>query len=74
MLVSSEASREWAYTALSRGRRANRIYAVTPELDDRAEFAPTDERRGAGRDVVAGAFGRTNAQRLATDHARELER
>ena len=29
VLVTSEASREWCYTALSRGREANRIYAVS---------------------------------------------
>jgi ATP-dependent exoDNAse (exonuclease V) alpha subunit len=74
VLVSDGASREWAYTALSRGRRSNRLYAVERELDDRGEFAPTDGRRRAGRDVVADVFEHSSGQRLATAHARELER
>jgi hypothetical protein len=75
VLVTSEASREWCYTALSRGRHGNRLYAVACEPDDRAEFAPSD----VGRDPVAAAFGRRSAQTLASDLAdrasvmRELE-
>ena len=63
VLVTSEASREWCYTALSRGRHENRLYAVAREPDDRAEFAPTDVRR----DPVAAAFGRRSEQTLAND-------
>jgi hypothetical protein len=63
VLVTSEASREWCYTALSRGRHENRLYAVVCEPDDRAEFAPTDVRR----DPVAAAFGRRSEQSLAND-------
>jgi conjugative relaxase-like TrwC/TraI family protein len=69
VLVTSEASREWCYTALSRGRQANRIYAVVPE-HERDEFAPSERRRRDGRDVLADAFARSDAQVLAS----ELER
>jgi ATP-dependent exoDNAse (exonuclease V) alpha subunit len=70
VLVTSEASREWCYTALSRGRQANRIYAVAPE-DERLEYAPT---RGRRRDVLADAFGRSSAQTLASDRGIDLGR
>ena len=73
VLVTSEASREWCYTALSRGRHENRLYAVAREPDDRAEFAPSDVRR----DPVAAAFGRRSEQTLANDvveRANELQR
>ena len=62
VLVTSEASREWCYTALSRGRQANRIYAVAREPEERDEFAPSERRRRDGRDVLADAFGRSAAQ------------
>jgi conjugative relaxase-like TrwC/TraI family protein len=68
VLITSEASREWCYTALSRGRQANRIYAVVPD-DERLEYAPT---RGRRRDVLADAFGRSDAQALATERERDL--
>jgi conjugative relaxase-like TrwC/TraI family protein len=70
VLVTSEASREWCYTALSRGRQSNRIYAVAPE-DERLEYAPT---RGRRRDVVADAFDRSDAQTLASDRGMDLGR
>jgi len=70
VLVTSEASREWCYTALSRGRHENRIYALVPE-DERLEYAPT---RGRGRDVLADAFGRSAAQTLASDRGMDLGR
>jgi hypothetical protein len=70
VLVTSEASREWCYTALSRGREANRIYAAVPE-DERLEYAPT---RGRRHDVLADAFGRSDAQTLASDRGIDLGR
>jgi ATP-dependent exoDNAse (exonuclease V) alpha subunit len=70
VLVTSEASREWCYTALSRGRQSNRIYAVAPE-DERLEYAPT---RGRRRDVLADAFSRSDAQTLASDRSMDLGR
>jgi ATP-dependent exoDNAse (exonuclease V) alpha subunit len=65
VLVTSEASRE-CYTALSRGRQVNRIYAVMPE-HERDEFAPSKRRRRDGRDVLAAAFARADAQALASE-------
>jgi conjugative relaxase-like TrwC/TraI family protein len=63
VLVTSEASREWCYTALSRGRHENRLYAVAREPEEREEFAPA----GEGRDALADALGRSTAQTLASD-------
>ncbi len=71
VLVTSEASREWCYTALSRGRQANRIYAVVPERE-RDEFAPSESRRRDGRDVLADAFARSDAQTLASERDRGI--
>jgi ATP-dependent exoDNAse (exonuclease V) alpha subunit len=73
VLVTSEASREWCYTALSRGRQGNRIYAVMPE-HERDEFAPSESRRRDGRDVVTDAFARSDAQTLASELGRERDR
>jgi hypothetical protein len=67
VLVSGEASREWCYTALSRGRVANRLYAVAPDPAERAEYAPAAERPRDGWDALAAALGRSTAQTLATD-------
>ena len=72
VLVTSEASREWCYTALSRGRQANRIYAVVPE-HERDEFAPSERRRREGRDVLADAFARSDAQTLASEVGRRRD-
>jgi ATP-dependent exoDNAse (exonuclease V) alpha subunit len=68
VLITSEASREWCYTALSRGRQANRIYAVSPE-DERLEYAPTRDRR---REGLADAFDRSTAQALASEREPDL--
>ena len=65
MLVSNEASREWVYTAMSRGRHANRLYALETEPDERLEIAPSDGLRT--RDVLGAVMGRSTAQTLATD-------
>ena len=69
VLVTSEASREWCYTALSRGRISNRLYAVAPEMAERAEYAPGAEPTGDGRDALAAALGRSTAQTLASEAA-----
>jgi ATP-dependent exoDNAse (exonuclease V) alpha subunit len=70
VLITSEASREWCYTALSRGRHANRLYAVVAEPDERLEYAPT-QGRGRGRNVLTDAFGRSAAQTLASEVGRD---
>ncbi len=66
VLALGPVSREWGYTALSRGREANRLYAITGEPDERAEYAPAGRSRDARRDVPA-AFSRSAAQTLASD-------
>lgn len=66
VLVTSEASREWSYTALSRGRHANRLYAVAPQASDRAEYAPGSERRGDARAALLEALGRPAGKTLAS--------
>ena len=40
VLAPGPVSREWGYTALSRGREANRLYTAAGEPDERAEYAP----------------------------------
>ena len=70
VLALGPISREWGYTALSRGREANRLYAVTGDLDERAEYAPASRSRDARRDLTA-AFSRSAAQTLAIEVARE---
>ena len=73
VLVHDDADREWAYTALSRGRERNQLYTVTDAARDRHEYAPTapirdpDERLGA-------ALGRSRQQQLAIDEAAEVVR
>ncbi len=72
VLAIGPVSREWGYTALSRGSEANRLYAVARESDERSEYAPMADRRPVDplRSVVA-AFSRSAAQTLASDTARE---
>jgi hypothetical protein len=74
VLITSEASREWCYTALSRGRQTNRLYAVVSEVDERLEYSPTRDHRREGRDVLTDAFGRSAAQTLASEVGRNDRR
>jgi ATP-dependent exoDNAse (exonuclease V) alpha subunit len=67
VLVTNEASREWCYTALSRGRISNQLYAVAREPSERDEYAPTSARLADPREVLAAALTRSDAQTLATD-------
>jgi conjugative relaxase-like TrwC/TraI family protein len=67
VLVTNEASREWSYTALSRGRQSNRLYAMAPETPERAEYAPGADRRRDARAALLEALGRPAAKSLATD-------
>ncbi len=46
VLAADGMSREWAYVALSRGRKSNRLYVTVQPDDERAEFAPI------GKDIV----------------------
>jgi ATP-dependent exoDNAse (exonuclease V) alpha subunit len=74
VMVTSEASREWSYTALSRGRQANRIYAMAPEASDRAEYAPGSERRRDARAALLEALERPAGKNLASDEDEQWTR
>jgi ATP-dependent exoDNAse (exonuclease V) alpha subunit len=65
-LADAGASREWLYVALSRGRKANRLYiADADRLRD--EFAPVDRHRPDAWRRLALALARTEAQVMAID-------
>jgi ATP-dependent exoDNAse (exonuclease V) alpha subunit len=69
VLASDQLSREWAYVALSRGTRSNRLHVLEGDARERLEYAP-------GRDRSAGLVERlmrSEAQRLATDHERDRQ-
>ena len=71
VLALGPVSREWGYTALSRGSEANRLYAVAGESDERSEYAPTEARPVDPHQSLVAAFSRSAAQTLASDVARE---
>ena len=67
VLADDGMSREWAYTAMSRGRLANHLYLAADPHDAREEFAPSDP---APRDPIArlaAALGRSDDASLAID-------
>jgi conjugative relaxase-like TrwC/TraI family protein len=71
-LADAGASREWLYVALSRGRKANRLYiADADRLRD--EFAPVDPHRPDAWRRLASALARTEAQVMAIDVDRGLD-
>lgn len=65
VLASDELYREWAYTAMSRGRLTNRLYMVENAVKVRDEFAPT-ARTAAATELVAHAR-QSRRQMLALD-------
>lgn len=73
VLVHDDADREWAYTALSRGRERNQLYTVTDTARDRHEYAPAAPTRDPG-ERLGTALGRSRQQQLATDQAAEVVR
>jgi hypothetical protein len=67
VLADHDLSRESGYTALSRGRHANYLYA-TRELDDpRAEIAPAAPVRGDPMERLVAALKTSSAMTLAID-------
>jgi ATP-dependent exoDNAse (exonuclease V) alpha subunit len=58
--------REWAYTAMSRGRESNRLYVVAQSASWRDEIAPTEPRRSARSELIA-ALGRSQPETMASD-------
>jgi ATP-dependent exoDNAse (exonuclease V) alpha subunit len=73
VLIHDDADREWAYTALSRGRERNQLYTVSDIARDRHEYAPAAPTRDANKRLGA-ALGRSRQQQLATDQAAEVVR
>jgi ATP-dependent exoDNAse (exonuclease V) alpha subunit len=67
VLARDGLSREWAYTAMSRGREANHLYVGGDELDARAEFAPTALDERAPLERLADALRSTDAKWMAVD-------
>ena len=67
VLAAPGLSQEWAYTAMTRGRHENRLYAGA-DLGQREEFAPT-HAQDVRADLVRG-LSTSHAQPLALDHQR----
>ncbi len=71
VLASDRISSEWAYSALSRGRESNRLYAISERDRERDEYAPAERAGGGTRDRLATAVERSEAHELASDTGRE---
>jgi conjugative relaxase-like TrwC/TraI family protein len=67
VLAGPGLNRELGYTALSRGRHSNRLYAARDPHPLRAEFAPTDARPDDPFARLAGQLGTSSAHSLAID-------
>jgi hypothetical protein len=76
VLASDLMYREWAYTAMSRGRQTNRLYMVGMPDRSRDEIAPSS-RRTPDEELLAG-LRRSRAQLMANDvgtpESEELQR
>jgi ATP-dependent exoDNAse (exonuclease V) alpha subunit len=69
---SSEFTREWAYTSLSRARGRTRLYVVaeaTPKQREREEYAPPEPQRTATEalEIMARSMHRREAEPLAIE-------
>jgi conjugative relaxase-like TrwC/TraI family protein len=71
VLATDEMYREWAYTALSRGTDANRLYLVDGEPSIRDEIAP-QARRDIDDELIA-SLRRSRRQSMAHDSGTPLE-
>ncbi len=69
VLAGPGISQEWAYSAMSRGREANRLYAALDSSGARSDFAPRDVHAGArdAREALIKALETSEAQPLALD-------
>jgi len=67
VLATEQVSREWAYSAMSRGRDANRLYAIGTGAGERDEYAPAGEATRGPRERLETALGRSAAHTLAVD-------
>ena len=71
VLAAPGLSQEWAYTAMTRGRHQNRLYAGA-DFSQREEFAPTHEL-DVRADLIRG-LSTSHAQPLALDVHRARDR
>jgi conjugative relaxase-like TrwC/TraI family protein len=73
VLAGPGLTREWGYTALTRGREANFLYLAEESAIDREEYAPREpaEYRVSAVDRVAQALRRSGARPLALDSGPE---
>ncbi|MDA0161263.1 relaxase domain-containing protein [Solirubrobacter ginsenosidimutans] len=69
VLASDELYREWAYTAMSRGRATNRLYMVGDALRIRDEIAP--RVRSAPEADLLGTLRQSRRQQMALDVERD---
>jgi hypothetical protein len=71
VLATDQISREWAYSAMSRGREDNRLYAIGLGADDRDEYAPVGHPARGPRERLGTAMAHSTAHTLASDVGRE---
>jgi ATP-dependent exoDNAse (exonuclease V) alpha subunit len=69
VLARDDLYREWAYTAMSRGRDSNRLYVIAQTTRSRDEIAPAEPIRDA-RDALIAALGRSQHETMASDLGR----
>jgi conjugative relaxase-like TrwC/TraI family protein len=72
VLADDGAGREWVYTAMSRGREANRMYLAAGDESAREEYAPAGERSRGALERLGASLQRSEAQSAATDLGGEL--
>ncbi|MDA0167526.1 relaxase domain-containing protein [Solirubrobacter taibaiensis] len=70
VLAGEGMSREWAYVALSRGRKSNRLYVAAQPDDARAEFAPVSVELRDPVERLVAALRDSEAPVLAIDSGR----
>jgi conjugative relaxase-like TrwC/TraI family protein len=66
VLARDDLYREWAYTAMSRGRDSNRLYVIAQTTRPRDEIAPAEPARDA-REALIAALGRSQSEAMASD-------
>lgn len=66
VLARDDLYREWAYTAMSRGRDSNRLYVIAQTTRSRDEIAPAEPIRDA-REALIAALGRSRHETMASD-------
>jgi hypothetical protein len=73
VLGSPDMYREWGYTAMSRGRRANRLYVIAPDDLERQEIAPGGRDLPTAYESLARGLSSSRAQTVALDIAQEQQ-